>query len=89
MHLVNHNGSNLKRSLNSHSSLGRGPGCVNFPAEHMDAAQLKNESCDPGNSDCFCSVPESYLPLYDLMDCSVPGFSVLHYLPKFSQTHAH
>ena len=89
MHLVNHNGSDLKGSLNSHSSLGRGPGCVNFPAEHMDAAQLKNESRDPGNSNCCCSVPESYLLLFDLMDCSMPHFSVLHYLPKFTQTHAH
>ena len=89
MHLVNHNGSNLKRSLNSHSSLGRGPGCLNFPAEHMDAAQLKNESCDPGNNDCFCSVPESYLPFCDLMDCSMPGFSVLPYLLELAQTYAH
>ena len=90
MHLVNHNGSDLRGSLNSHSSLGRAPGCINFLTEHMDAAQLKNESLDPGNSDCCCcSVPQSYLPLCDLMDCSMPGFSVLHYLPKFAQTHAH
>ena len=23
------------------------------------------------------------------MDCSTPGFSVLHYLPEFAQTHVH
>ena len=26
---------------------------------------------------------------YDPMDCSMTGFSVLHYLPEFAQTHAH
>ena len=29
------------------------------------------------------------LTLWDPMDYSTPGFSVLHYLPKFSQTHVH
>ena len=27
--------------------------------------------------------------LGDPMDCSMPGFPVLHYLPEFAQTHAH
>ena len=27
--------------------------------------------------------------LCDPMECSVPGFPVLHYLPEFSQTHVH
>ena len=27
--------------------------------------------------------------LCHLMDCSMPGFPVLHYLPKFVQTHVH
>ena len=27
--------------------------------------------------------------LYDPMDCSTPGASVLHYLPQFAQTHVH
>ena len=35
------------------------------------------------------SVPKSCLTLWDLMDCSIPGFPVLHYLPEFTQTHAH
>jgi len=38
---------------------------------------------------CCCSVPESYPTLWDLMDCSVPGFPVLHYLPELVQTHVH
>ena len=27
--------------------------------------------------------------LYDPMDCSTPGFPVLHHLPEFAQTHIH
>ena len=27
--------------------------------------------------------------LYDPMNCSMPGFPVLHYLPEFAQTHFH
>ena len=27
--------------------------------------------------------------LWDPMDCSTPGFPVLHYLPEFAQTHVH
>ena len=37
---------------------------------------------------CF-SVPESCPPLCDPMDCSNPGFPVLHYLSEFAQTHVH
>ena len=29
------------------------------------------------------------LTFCDLMDCSTPGFLVLHYLPEFAQTHIH
>ena len=29
------------------------------------------------------------LTVYDPMDCSVPGFPVLHYLLEFAQTHVH
>ena len=38
---------------------------------------------------CFCSVTQPYLTLCDPMDCSTPGFPVLHYLPDFAQTHVH
>ena len=38
---------------------------------------------------CCCSVAESCLTLFDPMDCSTPGFPVLHYLPEFAQTHVH
>ena len=34
-----------------------------------------------------CSVAQSCLTLCDPMDCSMPGFPVLHYLLEFAQTH--
>ena len=36
-----------------------------------------------------CSVAKSCLTLCDPMDCSMPGFPVLHYLPEFAQVHIH
>ena len=38
--------------------------------------------------DC-CSVAELCPTLYNPMDCSAPGFPILHYLPEFAQTHVH
>ena len=40
-------------------------------------------------TDSCCSVGKSYLMLCDPMDCSTPGFPVLHHLPEFAQTHVH
>ena len=34
-----------------------------------------------------CSVPQSCPTLCDCMDCSTPGFPVLHHLPELAQTH--
>ena len=35
-----------------------------------------------------CSIAKSHWTLCDPMDCSMPGFPVLHYhLPEFAQTH--
>ena len=36
---------------------------------------------------CSCSVAKSCLTLCDPMDCSMPGFPVLHCLSEFAQTH--
>ena len=36
-----------------------------------------------------CSVAKLCLTICNLMDCSTPGFPVLHYLPEFAQTHVH
>ena len=38
---------------------------------------------------CCCSVAKSCLTLCDPMDCSMPGFPVLHYLLEFAQVHVH
>ena len=38
---------------------------------------------------CCCSVATSCLTLYNPVDCSIPGSSVLHCLPKFAQIHLH
>ena len=38
---------------------------------------------------CCCSVAKSCLTLCDPMDCSTPGFPVLHYLLELAQTHVH
>ena len=37
----------------------------------------------------FSSVSQSYLILWDLMDCSTPGFPIHHQLLKLAQTHLH
>ena len=37
----------------------------------------------------LCSVTESCPALCDPMDCSTPGFPVLHYLPEFAKTPVH
>ena len=36
---------------------------------------------------CCCSFAQSCPALFDPMDCSIPGFPVLHYLPEFAQIH--
>ena len=36
-----------------------------------------------------CSVTKLCLTLWDHMDCSMPGFPVLHYLLEFALTHVH
>ena len=38
---------------------------------------------------CCCSISQLYLPLCSPMDCTTPGFPVLHYLLKSAQTLVH
>ena len=40
-------------------------------------------------TDCCFSVAKLYSTLWDPMDCSTPGFPVLHYLLEFVQTLVH
>ena len=37
----------------------------------------------------FSSLSQSRPTLCEPMDCSTPGFPVLHHLPEHAQTHAH
>ena len=41
------------------------------------------------NNICCCLVTKLCLTLCDPMDCSMPGFPDLRYLPDFAQTHVH
>ena len=72
-------------SLTGASGLG-GQGCVTAggPGLGDNLSQsllllLKIMCCRPVSKSCST--------LCDPMDCSMPGFSVLHYLPEFAQTH--
>ena len=38
---------------------------------------------------CYCSITKLCPTLYKPMDCSTPGFPVLHHLPELAQTHVH
>ena len=38
---------------------------------------------------CCCSIAKSCPALGDPMDCSTPGFPVLHHFPEFAQVHVH
>ena len=38
---------------------------------------------------CCCSVAESRPTLCDLVDWSMPGSSLLHYILEFAQIHVH
>ena len=42
-----------------------------------------------GKGESCCSVAQSCPTLLDPIDCSTPGFPVLHHLPEFARTHVH
>ena len=46
-------------------------------------AEARHSTCCCSLSCCSCST------LCNPMDCSTPGFPVLHHLPEFAQTHVH
>ena len=53
---------------------------------------LYNISCNSYSFNqlyCCCLVTKSCTTLCNPMDCSTPGFPVLHYVPEFTQTHVH
>ena len=51
----------------------------------MISPPIKNETC----CCCCCSVAKLCPTLFNPRDCSMPGFSVLHYLPEFVQIPVH
>ena len=52
----------------------------------LDGRDVGEIVTDEGSSQ---SVAKSCPSLFDPMNCSMPGFPVLHYLPEFAQTHVH
>ena len=67
-----------QRSLEGSSSWGH---------EELDATEHYNNN---SSNCCFCcSVAQLCLTLCDPLDCSTPGFPVLHYLPELAQIHVH
>ena len=50
--------------------------------DHQLLAQLKRDCC-------YCSIAKSGPTFCNPLDCSLPGFPVLHHLLGFAQTHFH
>ena len=48
-----------------------------------------NNSKNKHDCCCCCSLAKSCLTCCNPMDCSAPGFPILHYLLEFAQTHVH
>jgi len=55
----------------------------------MNTLHIKPRSLLPDIVIACCSVAQLCLTLCDPMDCSMPGFPVLHYLLESAQTHVH
>ena len=55
----------------------------------LNVKKMKIMESGPIRSDQIRSVAQSCLTLCDPMDCSMPGYPVLQYLPEFAQTHIH
>ena len=59
-----------------------------WPADQYTLPQFHEKQKKTQDSSC-CSVAKSCLTLCEPMDCSMPGFPVLHHLPEFAQTPFH
>ena len=62
-------------------------GSSSWGHEELDTTEHYNS--DSGNSGFCVSVAQLCPTLCDPVDCSTPGFPVLHYLPELAQTHVH
>ena len=68
--------------------------CSSWGCKVSDMTELLNNKTnvlEEGDSDfsivCSCSAANSCPTLCDLMNCSMPGFPVLHSIPKFAHTY--
>ena len=85
----------------THTSVGAPPPMQYFLGANVGPSGRKQEALRVGfgvnskgssRGSCSmicCSVAQSCPTLCDPMDCSTPAFPVLHYVPKFAQTHVH
>ena len=65
------------------------PLLTSSPSSHLTRKSLIMFLEHPPRYCCCCSVAKSCPTLCDPMNCSTPGFPVLHYLLEFTQTHVH
>ena len=71
------------------------PGADSQNHQQLPCWLLQKKGCTPHTTTPHpplggcCSVTKLCPTLCDPMDCSTPGFPVLHYLPEFAQTHIH
>ena len=63
--------------------------CSSWGCKELDTTELLNWTDISLPLSCCCSVLQSCPTLFDPMECSMPGFPVLHHLPEFAQTHVH
>ena len=75
-HLVKNKMTLFADTPTAHPSWGL-RGCLSAPEEPGDTRRG------------YCSISQSCPTLCNCMDCSTPGFPVLHHLPEFAQTHVH
>ena len=61
---------------------------VQFLTSQSDMSD-KQETTTETNTQNTIVLVQLCLTLSDPMDCSMPGFPVLHHLPEFAQTHVH
>ena len=57
------------------------------PSRQLDSNLMKSFELEPHGCFC-CSVAHSCPTLCNSMDCSTPGFAVLHHLPELAQVHS-
>ena len=62
---------------------------IDVSSDDSTKSHMFTSPVSPTKDYCYCSVTKSCLTLCDPMDCSTPGFPVLHYPLEFAQTHVH